>query len=69
MDDALAARTAGVPFMAILPKGTYGYRQRAVQFRELGAVALLGRATDVNVLLKYQYAVAALGSTSWGDTN
>jgi HAD superfamily phosphatase len=41
IDDALAARDAGVPFMAILPPGTYEYRKRAARFRELGALALL----------------------------
>jgi phosphoglycolate phosphatase-like HAD superfamily hydrolase len=45
IDDALAAQAAGVPFMAILPKGTYGYRERAMKFRELAAIALLPRAT------------------------
>jgi phosphoglycolate phosphatase-like HAD superfamily hydrolase len=44
IDDALAAQAAGVPFMAILPKGTYGYRERAMKFRELAAIALLPRA-------------------------
>jgi len=52
VDDALAAQAAGVPFMAILPAGIYGYRQRAAKFRELGALALLGRATDVSSWLK-----------------
>ncbi len=41
IDDALAARDAGVPFMAILPAGTFEYRKRAAQFRKLGALALL----------------------------
>jgi hypothetical protein len=31
--------------MAILPAGTYGYRERAMKFRELAAIALLPRAT------------------------
>jgi HAD superfamily hydrolase (TIGR01548 family) len=48
VDDALAAQAAGVPFMAILPAGAYGYRQRAAKFRELGTMALLPRATAVN---------------------
>lgn len=52
VDDALAAQAAGVPFMAILPAGIYGYRPRAAKFRELGALALLGRATDVSSWLK-----------------
>jgi phosphoglycolate phosphatase-like HAD superfamily hydrolase len=52
VDDALAAQSAGVPFMAILPAGTYGYRQRAAQFRELGALALLDRIAAVSLWLK-----------------
>jgi HAD superfamily phosphatase len=47
IDDGLAARSACVPFMAILPAGVYGYRQRATQFRELGALALLPRVTAI----------------------
>src|SRR5260370_967552 len=47
IDDGLAARSAGVRFMAILPAGVHGYRQRAAQFRELGALALLPRATAI----------------------
>jgi HAD superfamily phosphatase len=52
VDDALAAQAAEVRFMAILPAGAYGYRQRAAQFRELGALALLPRATAINAWLK-----------------
>jgi HAD superfamily hydrolase (TIGR01548 family) len=51
IDDALAARDAGVPFMAILPRDAHGYRQRAARFRELRALALLPRATDLNAWL------------------
>ena len=52
IDDALAARDAGVPFMAIIAPGEQRYRQRAARFRELGALALLPRATDLNAWLK-----------------
>jgi HAD superfamily hydrolase (TIGR01548 family) len=52
IDDALAASAARVPFIAILPPGSQGYRQRALRFRELGALTLLSRATDLNALLK-----------------
>jgi HAD superfamily phosphatase len=52
IDDALAARAARVPFIAILPPGSQDYRQRAARFRELGALTLLSRATDLNALLK-----------------
>jgi HAD superfamily hydrolase (TIGR01548 family) len=48
VDDALAARDAQVPFMAILPPGTFEYRKRAARFRELGALALLPRATALS---------------------
>jgi HAD superfamily hydrolase (TIGR01548 family) len=51
IDDALAARDAHVPFVAILPRGAHGYRQRAARFRELGALALLPRARDLNTWL------------------
>ncbi|HEV3374378.1 MAG TPA: HAD-IA family hydrolase [Candidatus Acidoferrum sp.] len=52
IDDALAARAARVPFIAILPRDAHGYRVRAAQFRKLGALALLPRATALNALLK-----------------
>lgn len=52
VDDGLAARAAGVPFMAILSKAEPDYRHRAKRFRELGAVALLNRARDLTDWLK-----------------
>ena len=51
IDDALAARDARVPFAAIIAAGEPNYRKRAAIFRELGAIALLPRARDVNKLL------------------
>ena len=51
IDDALAARAARVPFVAILTRSLYGYRERARQFRDLGALALLPRAAALNSLL------------------
>ncbi len=51
IDDALAARDAAVPFAAIIAPGEHNYRRRAAAFRELGAIALLDRATEVNKLL------------------
>ncbi len=52
VDDALAARDAGVSFMAIIASGEHGYRQRAARFRELGALALLPRVTGLFRILK-----------------
>ncbi len=51
IDDALAARDARVPFMAIIAPGEHGYRARAAAFRKLGALALLPRATALNAWL------------------
>jgi HAD superfamily phosphatase len=52
IDDALAARDASVPFMAIIARGEHGYRQRATRFRELGAIALLPRVAELFRKLK-----------------
>ena len=51
IDDALAAREAGVPFLAILTRDGRGDRARAARFRELGALALLRRVTELEALL------------------
>lgn len=51
IDDALAAHGAGVPFLAVIAPGEHGYRKRAARFRELGAIALLPRATALNAWL------------------
>ena len=48
IDDALSARAAGVPFLAIVAPGEHRYRERAARFRELGALALLPRATNLD---------------------
>jgi len=52
IDDALAAREAGVPFAAIIAAGEHNYRARAAKFRQLGAVALLPRAAAANAWLE-----------------
>lgn len=48
IDDALAAKAARVPFMAILSSKEFDYRQRAKRFHELGALALLEHARDLD---------------------
>jgi HAD superfamily hydrolase (TIGR01548 family) len=52
IDDALAARNAGVRFVGLLLPGQSRYRERAARFRELGALALLPRARDLDTLLQ-----------------
>ena len=51
IDDALAAREAGVPFLAILTRDGHGDRARGARFAELGALALLRRITELDHLL------------------
>jgi HAD superfamily phosphatase len=51
IDDALAAKAARVAFVAILPKDAPDYRQRAKQFRDLGAIKLLESVTELDKLL------------------
>jgi phosphoglycolate phosphatase-like HAD superfamily hydrolase len=48
IDDALAAKAARMPFMAILSKKDLDYRVRSRRFRELGALGLLERARDLD---------------------
>jgi len=55
IDDALAARAAGVPFVAVVRPGEPGAGQRAARFRKLGAVAVLPRATALSAWLRRRY--------------
>jgi len=56
IDDALAARDAGVPFFAIIAPEEHGYRERAARFRKLGALGLLRRATDLKNYLPPEHS-------------
>jgi len=48
IDDALAARAARIPFLAILSGKEADYRERARRFRQQKALALLERARDLD---------------------
>ena len=52
VDDALAAREAGVPFLAVLSERTEGYRERAARFLGLGTGGLLRRTADLDHWLR-----------------
>jgi phosphoglycolate phosphatase-like HAD superfamily hydrolase len=52
IDDALAARAARVPFLAILAPDAHGYRARAAQFRKLGTLTLLPCANSLDAWLR-----------------
>jgi HAD superfamily phosphatase len=48
VDDALAAKAARIPFIAILSKKEPDFRARARRFHQLGALGLLERARDLD---------------------
>lgn len=48
IDDALAARAASMPFVAVLSKKDADYRNRARRFRELGALGIMERARELD---------------------
>jgi HAD superfamily phosphatase len=50
LDDALAAKSAGVPFLGVLPRGSEAHRVGAKQLRAQGALAILH---DVREVEKY----------------
>jgi phosphoglycolate phosphatase-like HAD superfamily hydrolase len=47
LDDALAAQSAGVPFIGILPQGSEARRVRAGQLRKHGALKILNNVNDL----------------------
>lgn len=50
IDDALAARGAGVPFVGVLPMRSLARRHRAASLRALGAVSVLDRVVELEKL-------------------
>ncbi|MBI1739078.1 MAG: HAD family hydrolase, partial [Acidobacteria bacterium] len=47
VDDALAAKAVGVPFLGVLPRGSAARRVLGSKLRELGARAILHRVEEV----------------------
>ena len=47
VDDALAAKAAGIPFVGVLPRGSAARRVLGSKLREFGARTILHRAADV----------------------
>ena len=52
VDDAMAARSAGMPFVGVLPRRSEERRHRGTQLTHLGALAILGRVTELERWLK-----------------
>jgi HAD superfamily hydrolase (TIGR01548 family) len=54
VDDALAARSARMPFVGVLPLRSEERRQRAARLWKLGALTILDRVSDLGVWLRKQ---------------
>jgi HAD superfamily hydrolase (TIGR01548 family) len=52
IDDALASQRAGVPFLGVLPLGSRARQLRGRALRDLGALAILHSATELDDWLK-----------------
>lgn len=52
LDDALASKGAGVPFLGVLPRGSEAHRVRAGQLREHGARIILHSTNELEKYLK-----------------
>jgi HAD superfamily phosphatase len=50
IDDALASRSAGVPFLGVLPHRSLAQRHRATSLRKEGAIAVLGNVLELEKL-------------------
>ena len=52
VDDALAAHTAGVPFVGVLPRNSEERRQRGAKLKQLGALTILGHVNELEAWLR-----------------
>jgi HAD superfamily hydrolase (TIGR01548 family) len=68
VDDALAAQSAQVPFLAILPKTGEERRQRGTRLLELGALAILNDIKELGPWLRKRRARSNRSSTSLPPT-
>jgi phosphoglycolate phosphatase-like HAD superfamily hydrolase len=51
VDDANAARSAGVPFVGVLPRNSTERRQRGATLKVLGALTIIGHIRELQSLL------------------
>jgi HAD superfamily hydrolase (TIGR01548 family) len=68
IDDALAAQSAKIPFLGILPKTGEERRQRSTRLRELGALAILNDIRQLEAWLRDPKAPSFRSSTSLPPT-
>ncbi len=68
IDDALAAQSAEVPFLAILPRTGEERRQRSTRLRELGALDILSDISQLETWLQSPKTAQFRSSTSLPPT-
>ncbi len=68
IDDALAAQSAQVPFLAILPKTGEERRQRSTRLLELRALAILNDISELEPWLRNRLSTPIRSSTSLPPT-
>ena len=68
IDDALAAKSAQVPFLAILPKSGEERRQRSTRLLQLGALAILNDISELGPWLRKPRPTSNRSSTSFPPT-
>jgi HAD superfamily hydrolase (TIGR01548 family) len=68
VDDALAAQSAHVPFLAILPKTGEERRQRSTRLLQLGALAILNDISELEPWLRSFRPTSNRSSTSFPPT-
>jgi HAD superfamily hydrolase (TIGR01548 family) len=52
VDDALAAKSAGIDFVGVLPRGSQERKFRGTRLRKLGAEVILGEVSELEAWLK-----------------
>jgi phosphoglycolate phosphatase-like HAD superfamily hydrolase len=56
IDDALASQRAQVPFLGVLPRNSHARKMRGKILRDLGALAILHKATELDGWLSRNHA-------------
>ena len=55
VDDALAARAAGIRFVGVLPRGSQERRQRVARLWKLGAITILGNVGELQPWMEHKW--------------
>jgi HAD superfamily hydrolase (TIGR01548 family) len=64
IDDALAAKSAKIPFVGVLPRKSAERRHRGTRLKELGALTILGEINELEPWLRKYTLAASRSKTS-----